>query len=244
MAEPLLSSLLADLPSETPDISALWVYRGAVAVRSTRLGFCALPPAAPPPRQGRGDYADLPDTSVARAAAELLSSKHPVDRAVGLAALDSALPVPEDGPRVKLTEHLLPRIRDLRICFVGHFPRADAWRARGLSVEVVELAPEPGDVPWRLAGPTLQRAEAVLITGQTLVNGTLPEVLEATRSARVRGIMGPSVPMAPSLLDLGLHVLGPSWIREEEAALAYWQHGGFGIRRMASGVTVPVCIES
>ena len=54
----------------------------------------------------------------------------------------------------------------------------------------------------------LEKAELVLMTGLTVVNESQEAVIRRTPSARMRIIMGPTVPASPVLFDYGIDMLG------------------------------------
>ena len=241
----ITSALLGRERSASPPLTDLWVYRGVVVARSERLGFCTSlrnPPAGLEPGSRHDTFEPFLGRPVDVVARELLSSTHALDRSLGIACADSARALPPGLVEGKATDVLAPMLTDRRVCFVGHFPRADVWREQGLRVEIVEMDPRPGDVHWDRADGVLGAAEAVFLTGQTLINGTLDEVVARSPRARWRVLMGPSVVLCGGLLARGIDLIGGSRVRDEERALRFWQHGGYGTRRIPPQVVQPVCL--
>jgi hypothetical protein len=128
-------------------------------------------------------------------------------------------------------------------CFIGHFHDAAAWRDEGRPVSIVELAPRPGDIHWDDSHAVLSRAKLVFMTGLTLVNGTFGEVTRRTPNATTRVIMGPTVPLTPSLFKLGLHRLGTSRIMDVEKTLRYFGMGGGSIMYAPQGALQKVNLK-
>jgi len=162
-------------------------------------------------------------------ALELLSSSETLRRAVGMACLKSLLPDPADafsGNAIDLFEDLSTHVP---ICFIGHFKDGAAWRDKGRPVSIVELFPRPGDIHWNEAGEALAQARIVLMTGLTVVNGTLPAVLARTPSACIRVIMGPTVPPSPVFFDYGIDMIGVALVNDVETMSRYAQLGGLSI---------------
>jgi len=179
-----------------------------------------------------GDWIGRP----ARAAAlELLASREILKRSVGMACLKSLLPDPAAviaGSAIDLVE---PAAARAPTCFIGYFKTAAQWREQGYPVTIVELFPRPGDVHWDDAGEVLRKAELVLMTGLTVVNDTLEAVIRRTPSAKLRIIMGPTVPASPALFDYGIDVLGITQIDDVELMSGYALLGGGSISNAPAG---------
>lgn len=70
----------------------------------------------------------------------------------------------------------------------------------------LERSPRPGDYPDSACEFLLPEADVVVITGSAAMNKTMPRLLELSRNADVI-ITGPSTPMCPALLPLGIRRL-------------------------------------
>ncbi len=179
-----------------------------------------------------GDWIGRP----ARAAAlELLAGREVLRRSVGMACLKSLLPEPPgtvEGGAIELVEPTAARVPT---CFIGYFKTAARWREQGYPVTIVELFPRPGDVHWDEAGDVLRKAELVLMTGLTVVNETLEAVIRRTPAAKLRILMGPTVPASPVLFDYGIDVLGITQIKEVELMSRYALLGGGSIAYAPAG---------
>ncbi len=173
-----------------------------------------------------GDWLGRPGLE---SAMELLSSRVTLKRSVGMACLKSLLPESScmlPGNAIDLFEAASEQVPT---CFIGHFKEGAEWRDRGRPVSIVELFPRPGDIHWDDAGEVLGTARIVLMTGLTLVNGTLPAVVRRTPSARIRVILGPTVPPSPILFDCGIDMLGVTLVNDVEAMARYAELGGGSI---------------
>ena len=155
-----------------------------------------------------------------------------------MACLKSLLPEPEqtvDGNAIDLVAKAAARVPS---CFIGHFKTAATWREMGFPVNIVELFPRPGDIHWNDAGKVLSQAELVLMTGLTVVNETLEAVIQRTPKARLRIIMGPTVPASPVLFDCGIDLLGITLIHDVEQMAGYALLGGGSIAHAPAGALV------
>ncbi|OPY90067.1 MAG: hypothetical protein A4E72_00832 [Syntrophus sp. PtaU1.Bin208] len=179
-----------------------------------------------------GDWIGRP----ARAAAlELLESREILRRSVGMACLKSLLPEPPvtlGGGAIELFEPAIARVPS---CFIGYFKTAAHFRDQGYPVTIVELFPRPGDIHWDQADQALSGAELIFMTGLTIVNETLEAVMRRTPSARMRILMGPTVPASPVLFNYGLDVLGITSIDDVELMSGYALRGGGSIANAPAG---------
>ena len=71
------------------------------------------------------------------------------------------------------------------------------------SVRILERNPRPGDYPDSACDWLLPQCDVVIMTASTLVNKTLPHLLDLCKNAYTI-LAGPSCPMCPALLDLGI----------------------------------------
>lgn len=143
----------------------------------------------------------------------------PAAVALGLAAALALLPVPADARPAKGQELLLALGRGRRVAVVGHFPFVERLGGAFAALSVLELRPRPGDLPAARAADVLPAADVVAITGTALHNGTLGGLLALRRPGARVVLLGPSVPLVPALLDLGIDALAGAVIHDAAAAL-------------------------
>lgn len=90
-----------------------------------------------------------------------------------------------------------------RIGVVGHLNMPDFVREQASELLILERDPRPGDYPDSACEWILPTCDIVLITGSTLVNKTLPRLLQLCEQACTI-LTGPTVPLCPALLELGI----------------------------------------
>lgn len=93
-----------------------------------------------------------------------------------------------------------------KVATIGHFCHVDAYIHQAKELYILEREPRDGDYPDSACEFILPDMDYVYITGFTLVNKTLPRLLELSGNAKVI-LVGPSVPMAPMLFDYGVNEL-------------------------------------
>ncbi len=113
-------------------------------------------------------------------------------------------------------------LRGKKVGLVGHLVHHGGLTEQMLSVaqEVVILEREPraGDYPDSACEYLLPGCDVVLITGSAAVNKTMPRLLELAKDARIV-LTGPTVPLCPALLDLGIQRLNGSVVLDGEGLL-------------------------
>jgi uncharacterized protein (DUF4213/DUF364 family) len=218
----ILKDILAALKSDH-DVSEILTCVFWTAVCSLRCGIAStmafsFKPSEGPQVESAGHL--LP--SGARALAQLSLSPRILERAIGLAAINSVIPIHES-----LCENLNAEeeIRSLgtgkKIAVIGHFPFVKRLRESAKELWVFELPGRgrPGDLIGREIETLLPQADVVAISSTTLLNHTLGKILGLTAPAAVKILLGPGTPLSPVLFDHGLDILSGSLVKERHSAL-------------------------
>jgi len=86
---------------------------------------------------------------------------------------------------------------------VGHLNMPGSVYEQAASVRILERNPRSGDYPDSACDWLLPQCDVVIMTASTLVNKTLPHLLELCQDAYTI-LAGPSCPMCPELLNFGI----------------------------------------
>ena len=89
------------------------------------------------------------------------------------------------------------------IGIIGHLNMPEHIRQQAKEVYILERNPRPGDYPDSACDFLLPKCDIVIMTASTLVNKTLPHLLDLCKNAYTI-LAGPSAPLCPELLDLGI----------------------------------------
>ena len=207
-----------------------------IAVESEGLGLAMTPREGCAAVPLAGSIAGLPTREVAG----WIKSWNNYEAAIGLAAINSALNS-EDGfersgwpaackAHIDVFDLMEEQMRGSRVAVIGHFRNLDRLAAMS-RLTVLERRQQSGDLPDPACEYVLGQQDIVVITATTLINKTLPRLLELSRNARIV-LAGPSTPLTPLLFAYGAEVLGglvihdidPVWNVVQEGG----QHGVFG----------------
>jgi uncharacterized protein (DUF4213/DUF364 family) len=111
------------------------------------------------------------------------------------------------------------------VALIGHFPFVERLKTRVGKLTVLELNPQPGDLPVSMAAEVLPTAKVVAITGMTLLNHTLDGLLKMCAPDALVILLGPSVPLDPLLFDMGIDILCGSVVTSVDPVLAAVRQG-------------------
>ncbi|CCC80935.1 conserved hypothetical protein [Thermoproteus tenax Kra 1] len=175
------------------------VYVVVEGPRGRALGFAHVP---------REDLHDLGDTRppALEEMADFVVDLHPINRTLGVAMMNAVsqyhLGPVEPGDLMKY-------YAGDPVCLVGNMgPLAESLRRRGHQVYVFEKSPHLrfgaySEVEERILLP---RCKTVIITGMTLLNFTIDDVLAASRGVNI--LTGPTAGVHPDALrGTGVHVV-------------------------------------
>ena len=135
----------------------------------------------------------------------------------------SSLITPETlaAPRLgSAFDYFLDRVKGLKVAVVGHFPKLESL-AEETTLTILERQPQPGDLPDPAAEYVLEDQDAVFLTGTTIINKTLPRLLELAEGKDVF-LVGPSVPMFEELFKFGLASLSGTLVADPKDLAAYF----------------------
>lgn len=83
---------------------------------------------------------------------------------------------------------------------------------------ILEREPKEGDYPDSACEYLLPQCDVAVITGSASVNKTMPRLLELSRNAKII-LTGPTVPLCPELLELGISRLNGCAITDRDGML-------------------------
>jgi len=98
---------------------------------------------------------------------------------------------------------------------IGHMNGTREMHELAKKIYVIERSPQEGDYPDSACDFILPLCDIVLITGSSIINKTLPHLLELCENSYTI-LTGPSVPMCPALLDFGLDRVAGMVVRDRE----------------------------
>lgn len=153
-----------------------------------------------------------------RQLAEGIKSWNMTEAAIGQAAVNayynSAAIAAGNG--IKLTDSLYSEdrnadpfityqkaVRGKKVTVVGHFPYLSELFGPVCDLSIIEAYPEPGDYPYQAAEYLIPDSDFVFLGPLTMIDKSLPRLLELAEGAFV-GMVGPASVLSPVLFRYGV----------------------------------------
>ncbi len=161
----------------------------------------------PPSKGGGCSHLNLAGTLAGRPAEELLAmltADRALLRAVGMATANALLASrPQPGATTAEALSLLQVVPQDHVVMIGYFgPLVRQLRETGCRLEIVELNPErPADLDVKQGMKALSACDIAIITGTSLITGTIDDLLDALGQPRGAVMLGPSTPLLPELFS-------------------------------------------
>ena len=103
--------------------------------------------------------------------------------------------------------------KEKKVATIGHFCYAEEFLKEAGTCVILERNPGENDYPDTACEFLLEEMDYVFITGFTLINKTLPRLLNLARNAKII-LVGPSIPLAPKLFEFGVSELAGTLVRD------------------------------
>ena len=181
------------------------------------FGMAMTTPVDTAPRMLSGDYPGMDLKELAQAA----KSWNLTEAGFGMAAINAFYNTHERLEALNAYEPFENYCTDgldlhgKHIGVGGHLNMPRSVYEQAASVRILERSPRPGDYPDSACDWLLPQCDVVIMTASTLVNKTLPHLLDLCRDAYTI-LAGPSCPMCPGLLDFGIDRIAGLVITDRE----------------------------
>jgi uncharacterized protein (DUF4213/DUF364 family) len=201
----LYDALLAGISSDAVVTDTLAGECWTAVETGSHFGMAMTTPVDTAPRILAGDYTGMQLRELARAA----KSWNLTEAGFGMAAVNAFYNSPQ---RLEALGAYEPfdnyctdglDLRGKHIGVVGHLNMPQSVYEQAASLRILERNPRPGDYPDSACDWLIPQCDVVIMTASTLVNKTLPHLLDLSKHAYTI-LAGPSCPMCPELLNFGI----------------------------------------
>ena len=201
----LYDTLIRGISSDAAVTGTLMGQCWTAVETADRFGMAMTTPVDTVPRMLSGEYTGIQLKELAQAA----KSWNLTEAGFGMAAVNAYYNTPA---RLEALEAYEPfdkyctdglDLRGKHIGVVGHLNMPQSVYEQAASVRILERSPRPGDYPDSACDWLIPQCDVVIMTASTLVNKTLPHLLDLSKNAYTI-LAGPSCPMCPQLLDFGI----------------------------------------
>ncbi len=203
---------------------------GWVLVRSRTTGLSLVPFEHGVETPLSGTIAGMP----VRELATYIKSWNPLEASFGMAAVNSVFNTQdnlvalsgktlEEQSKLSAFDYFKDRLAGKKVAVIGHFPGMEGL-ASVSQLTVLERRPHPGDLPDAAAEYVLPHQDAVFITASSIINKTLPRLLDLSRQA-FTVVVGPSTTLSPVFFRYGVDAIGGTIAADEQVLWQVVQEG-------------------
>ena len=201
----LYDALIDGISSDAVVADTLMGQSWTAVETGEHFGMAMTTPVDTAPRMLAGDYTGRSLKELAQTA----KSWNLTEAGFGMAAINAYYNTPQRLDALNAYEPFDKYCTDgvdllgKHIGVVGHLNMPQSVYEQAASVRILERSPRPGDYPDSACDWLIPQCDVVIMTASTLVNKTLPHLLELSRNAYTI-LAGPSCPMCPQLLNFGI----------------------------------------
>ena len=214
----ILSSLEVDYKVSDIRTCVYWT-----AVTSLRCGLSSTMAASIfPSQEHQVEHAGHLLPAGAKELAKLCLSSHILEASIGIATINSMLPIDESlYIDLNAEAEIRTQGKGKRIAIIGHFPFVKRLASEAKELWTFELPGRgrPGDITGNEIENLLPRAEVVAITSTTLINHTLGALLDLIAPGAYTMMLGPSTPLSLVLFDYGFDAISGSIVVDRDQML-------------------------
>lgn len=116
-------------------------------------------------------------------------------------------------------------VKSKKVAVIGHFKQLEKYLHKAGKISIMERKPSGSDYPDSACEYLLPEQDFVFITGSTMINKTLPRLLQLSGNAEVV-LVGPSTPMAPILFEYGVSEMSGFVVSRKKAVIGAVSMGG------------------
>lgn len=233
----ILTKLISSIEKDAP-VREVIVSTHSTLVCSHHCGISSTILSTKPHGEETIRDAGFLHLKTAKELANYALSDNPLEASVGLAAINSII---ECDPRLLIPMDATLLVTQLslskNVTVIGHFPFIPKVKEAASHCWVIEQDPIPGESSRDNAKYIIPQSDLVVISGSTLINHTLEELLAFCRKEATVMLIGPSTPLSALLFEFKIGVLSGIVVEDEKQALKAISQGAIfrqmqGVKRM------------
>ena len=151
---------------------------------------------------------------------DMAFSESILEAAIGMAAINSLIDVDESKcSELNAREVIIEKGKNKNIAIIGHFPFIPKLRGIARELWVIEKNPRPGDYPAESAKDLIPQADVLAITGTTITNHSIGDLLKLKKKSAFTVVLGDSAVLSPVLFDYGIDAIAGTIVTDNDLAL-------------------------
>jgi uncharacterized protein (DUF4213/DUF364 family) len=168
--------------------------------------------------------------------ARMALSESLLEAVIGMATINSLLETDGvSGMELNAGDLIMKKGEGKRVAIVGHFPFTPKVREKAKELWVIEKNPKEGDSNEASAKKLIPQADLVAITGTSLTNHTIENLLSLCDPAAFVILIGDTAPLSPALFEFGIDAISGTRVVDPELTLRYVSQGA-SFRQIKKGI--------
>ncbi len=220
---PLKSDLIQSVKKNETESGQILVGANLTLVQGAHWGMASTLTEADVHRNFIEETGHLGLLPVHRLVKKLLSERI-FEASLGMAALNSVLPLPDSFQTADAYAEIETRSAGKNVAVVGHFPFVHRLQKIAKQCWVFERRLQDGDLPAEKMPEFLPDADVLVLTAQIITNNCFGKIIPLAPKA-YKIMLGPSTPMSPVLFDYDLDVIGGIRVRDAKRVYNYIAQG-------------------
>ena len=151
--------------------------------------------------------------------AEYIFSENWLEASLGMAAINSALPIQPKTRIINAKEIILKKGKGKNVGIIGHFPFIEKFKNLFNELYVFEKNPRNEDLSEKDIPDYLPQADVVAISSTTLTNHTFENIMQNIRKDSFVILLGPTSPVSPILFDFGIDAVSGVYFDEVKSII-------------------------
>ncbi|NQV18605.1 MAG: hypothetical protein HQ534_08695 [Armatimonadetes bacterium] len=212
--------ILKELFSSIPAYPVKEVFAGVfdILVWSQNLGIATTVMEEQLPHAGIRNSKNLL-TKNTRELAEYVFSENWLEASLGMAAINSALPIRTKARIINAQEIILQKGREKKVGIIGHFPFVEKFKNQFEELFVFEKNPRNKDLCEKEIPNFLPQADVIAISSTTLTNHTFENIMQNIKKDSFVILLGPTSPVSPILFDFGIDAVSGVYFDDNEKSI-------------------------
>jgi len=158
-------------------------------------------------------------TKNTRELAEYVFSENRLEASLGMAAINSALPIQTKTRIINAQEIILQKGKEKKVGIIGHFPFIEKFKNQFEKLFVFEKKPRDEDLSEKEIPDYLPQADVIAISSTTLTNHTFENIMQNIRKDSFVILLGPTSPVSPILFDFGIDAVSGVYFDNEKSII-------------------------
>ena len=212
--------ILEELYNRIPAYPVKEVFAGVfdILVWSQNLGIATTVMEEQLPHVGIRNSKNLL-TKNTRELAEYVFSENWLEASLGMAAINSALPIQTKTRIINAQEIILKRGKCKKVGIIGHFPFIGKFKNQFGKLYIFEKNPRNKDLSEKEIPNFLPQADVVAFSSTTLTNHTFENIMQNIKKDSFVILLGPTSPVSPILFDFGINAVSGVYFDNEKSII-------------------------